>query len=58
MLRNNTKAANALQALGHPVTITRFPSIAAYSKTTMRMSMRELADWIERQKAATKDKLP
>lgn len=58
MLRNNTKAANTLQALDHPVTITRFPSLGAYSKKTLHLSMRELAGWIEGQKGASKDKLP
>lgn len=58
MPSNNTNPANTLQALDHPVTITRFPNEKALSKKTMRMSMRELAGWIERQKAASKGKLP
>lgn len=58
MLRNNTKNTVKLQALDHPARITRFPSLGAYSKKSMLMSMRELAKWIEGQKAASKDKLP
>lgn len=55
---NNTNPANVLQALDHPVMITRFPNEQAFSKKPMRMSMRKLAVWIEGRKAASKDKLP
>jgi P4 family phage/plasmid primase-like protien len=58
MQKIDTVKAKSAQALDHPVTITRFRNEKALSKKTMRMSMRELAVWIERQKAASKDKLP
>ena len=57
MQKINAVKAKSVQALDHPVTITKFPSQRALAKKTMRMSMRKLAVWIERQTAASKDKL-
>ena len=58
MPSNNTNTAITLQALDHPVTITRFPSQRALAKKELDLSVRKLAGWIEGQKAASKDKLP
>lgn len=58
MRLNDTESGDTLQALDRPVKLTRFPSQRALAKKELNLSLRELAGRIERQTAASKDKLP
>ena len=56
--QNYTESTILGQALDHPVTITRFPTQKALAKKELSLSLRKLAGLIQRQTAASKDKLP
>jgi hypothetical protein len=58
MPANITKPTKTAQALDRPLKLTRFPSQRALTKKELHLSLRTLAGKIERQTAASKDKLP
>jgi P4 family phage/plasmid primase-like protien len=55
---HNTKPAKTLQALDHPLIVTRFPNQKALVKKELHLSTRELATLFEGQTATSKELLP